>query len=131
MQRRGNSSAPPHDCQSSVAVLALLVFRLIRTHVLVVFVVLHLTVLALFVLCFLLRTIFSCIIFRHKNFLRSKNIFMKGYSSTFRIYFFRKIPFLFSNARLIRKTMFNTRIFSHNHALLRIKIHVDKAAEKW
>jgi len=130
MQRRGNSSAPPHDCQSSVAVLALLVFRLIRTHVLVVFVVLHLTVLALFVLCFLLRTIFSCIIFRHKNFLRSKNIFLRRL-----IYlpalFFLKIPILFVHAELIRKAMFNMRIFSHNHALLRIKIHVDKAAEKW
>ena len=110
----------PHDCQSSVAVLALLVFRLIRTHVLVVFVVLHLTVLALFVLCFLLRTIFSCIIFRHKNFLRSKNIFLRRL-----IYlpalFFLKIPFLFVHAELIRKTMFNTRIFSHNHALLAYK----------
>lgn len=120
MQRRGNSSAPPHDCQSSVAVLALLVFRLIRTHVLVVFVVLHLTVLALFVLCFLLRTIFSCIIFRHKNFLRSKNIFLRRL-----IYlpalFFLKIPILFVHAELIRKTMFNTWIFSHNHALLAYK----------
>lgn len=120
MQRRGNSSAPPHDCQSSVAVLALLVFRLIRTHVLVVFVVLHLTVLALFVLCFLLRTIFSCIIFRHKNFLRSKNIFLRRliYLPTL---FFLKIPILFVHAELIRKTMFNTRIFSHNHALLAYK----------
>lgn len=120
MQRRGNSSAPPHDCQSSVAVLALLVFRLIRTHVLVVFVVLHLTVLALFVLCFLLRTIFSCIIFRHKNFLRSKNIFLRRL-----IYlpalFFLKIPILFVHAGLIRKAMFNTRIFSHNHAHLAYK----------
>ena len=120
MQRRGNSSAPPHDCQSSVAVLALLVFRLIRTHVLVVFVVLHLTVLALFVLCFLLRTIFSCIIFRHKNFLRSKNIFLRRL-----IYlpalFFLKIPILFVHTELIRKAMFNTRIFSHNHALLAYK----------
>lgn len=120
MQRRGNSSAPPHDCQSSVAVLALLVFRLIRTHVLVVFVVLHLTVLALFVLCFLLRTIFSCIIFRHKNFLRSKNIFLRRL-----IYlpalFFLKIPILFVHAELICKAMFNTRIFSHNHALLAYK----------
>ena len=86
----------------------------------VVFVVLHLTVLALFVLCFLLRIIFSCIIFRHKNFLRSKNIFLRRL-----IYlpalFFLKIPILFVHAELIRKTMFNTRIFSHNHALLAYK----------
>ena len=76
MQRSGNSAAPPHALpKCSIAVLALFVFRLVGTHVLVVFVVLHLLIPALFVLCFLLRIIFSCIIFRHKNFSVSKKYF--------------------------------------------------------
>lgn len=130
MQRRGNSSAPPHDCQSSVAVLALLVFRLIRTHVLVIFVVLHLTVLALFVLCFLLRTIFSCIIFRHKNFLRSKIFFYEGLF-TFRLYFSSKFRFYSFMRSLYAKLCLTRGFFRIITRFWRIKIHVDKAAEKW